>query len=370
MMPGGWRFATDAEFSLRPPASAFASPGWLEPPNGTCYADHTRRPCLCASQYFDPNFDFCDGGDLLAGLVTNVYNGGNWDMLFVRNVQSADIDGDGVPDETDNCPAEYNPDQSNSDGDAAGDACDRCPLDPDNDVDGDGVCGEVDNCPHAANPGQEDTDNDGIGDACNIGIDSDGDEWSDVFDNCPSHPNADQADGDNDKVGDACDICPLDPDNDADGDGFCAGIDNCPLVDNPDQTDTDSDDQGNACDADDDNDGVNDTVPDNCPLTPNTDQADLDMDGEGDACDLDADGDLITDASEQCPLTQPDAVVNSAGCSIAQICPEQNSWKNHGAYVKCVAHASEDFEADGLISGEEKGAIVSEAGSSDIGHDR
>jgi hypothetical protein len=287
MMPGGWRFATDAEFSLRPPASAFAAPGWLEPPNGTCYADHTRRPCLCASQYFDPNFDFCDGGDLLAGLVTNVYNGGNWDMLFVRSVQSADIDGDGVPDETDNCPAEYNPDQSNSDGDAAGDACDRCPLDPDNDVDGDGVCGEVDNCPHAANPGQEDTDNDGIGDACNIGIDSDGDEWTDVFDNCPSHPNADQADGDNDKVGDACDICPLDPDNDADGDGFCAEIDNCPLVDNPDQTDTDSDDQGNACDADDDNDGVNDTVPDNCPLTPNTDQADLDMDGEGDACDLD-----------------------------------------------------------------------------------
>ena len=208
---GGWRFATDAEFSLRPPASAFAAPGWSEPPNGSCYPEHSRKPCLCAAQFFDPNYSFCDGNDLNAGLVVNTYNGGNWEMFFVRNGQSADIDSDGVPDDTDNCPAEYNPDQSNSDGDVIGDACDRCPLDPDNDVDGDGVCGEVDNCPHAGNPGQEDSDNDGIGDACNIGIDSDGDEWADVFDNCPSYPNSGQADGDNDSVGDACDICPSDP---------------------------------------------------------------------------------------------------------------------------------------------------------------
>ena len=62
--------------------------------------------------------------------------------------------------------------------------------------------------------------------------------------------------------------------------------------------------------------------------------------------------------------------MNSNGCSITQICPEQNNWKNHGAYVKCVAHAAEGFEADGLITGEEKGALVSEAGSSDIGHEK
>ncbi|MDH3947674.1 MAG: thrombospondin type 3 repeat-containing protein [Gammaproteobacteria bacterium] len=361
---GDWRFASDAEFSLRPPASKFASPGWSEPPNSACYADHAGSPCLCAAQFFDPFFDHCDGNDLVAEKVTNVYNGETWDMLFVRNGQLADIDGDGVPDETDNCPAAHNPDQSNSDGDVAGDACDGCPLDPVNDVDGDGVCGEVDNCPLADNPGQEDTDNDGIGDACNTDIDSDGDEWTDASDNCPSHPNSGQADGDGDSVGDACDICPVDPDNDADGDGFCADVDNCPLAGNPDQTDTDADGQGNACDVDDDNDGVNDSTPDNCPLTPNTDQADSDMDGEGDACGLDADGDQVTDASDQCLNTRSGAVANSEGCSISQICPAQNSWKNHGAYVKCVAQSFEAFMADGLITDEGKDAIVPDAATS------
>ncbi|MEA1868256.1 MAG: thrombospondin type 3 repeat-containing protein, partial [Thermodesulfobacteriota bacterium] len=37
-----------------------------------------------------------------------------------------DSDGDGVPDEMDNCPDTYNPDQSDSDGDGIGDACDNC----------------------------------------------------------------------------------------------------------------------------------------------------------------------------------------------------------------------------------------------------
>jgi hypothetical protein len=38
-----------------------------------------------------------------------------------------DLDGDGVNNESDNCPSIYNPQQSNLDGDPTGDACDSCP---------------------------------------------------------------------------------------------------------------------------------------------------------------------------------------------------------------------------------------------------
>ena len=51
-----------------------------------------------------------------------------------------DMDGDGVPDGSDNCPTVPNPGQENEDGDAFGDVCDPCPPYTDNtDGDGDGV---------------------------------------------------------------------------------------------------------------------------------------------------------------------------------------------------------------------------------------
>jgi hypothetical protein len=167
-----------------------------------------------------------------------------------------DTDGDGYGDPTDpdntcltdNCPGDYNPDQSDSDYDGIGDSCDICPHDPYNDVDGDGYCGDVDDCPTVPNDQTFDMDGDGVGDVCDNcpedenhhQDDGDGDFVGDVCDNCPNLPNADQEDKDLDDVGDLCDNCPDDynPDqSDIDGDTVGDVCDNCPEDYNPDQED-------------------------------------------------------------------------------------------------------------------------------------
>ena len=74
-----------------------------------------------------------------------------------------------------------------------GDMCDK-------DMDGDGAPNEEDNCPTKPNPGQLDTDGDGFGDSC---------------DNCPRHKNPDQTDENQNFIGDICE-----KGEDEDGDGF------------------------------------------------------------------------------------------------------------------------------------------------------
>ena len=346
------------------------------------------------------------------------------DFDGVGNACDVDDDDDNVPDGADNCQYTVNPEQTDTDADGAGDACDL-------DIDGDGICdGEVlegactgvnDNCPLSPNPFQTDTDTDGVGDACDADDDNDGvcdttqggEGCSGGPDNCPITGNPGQDDLDQDNVGDACDA-------DVDGDGICegaepiggvcsAGGDNCPTTSNTDQEDTDGDGGGDACDADDDNDGVpdgEDNCPllwnfaqidtdadgrgdvcdedldgdgvanevDNCPQDANYSQVDFDGDGLGDACDEDDDGDGVLDLSDVCAGTPLGAVVDtSSGCAIAQLCPcdgprgSMAHWRNHGKYVSCVAHATNEFLAAELMTDEEKGAIMSEAGGSDCG---
>jgi len=126
--------------------------------------------------------------------------GYNSEDIVTFNVEKADTDDDGVPDETDNCVDTPNPDQEDADDDGVGDACDNCPND--------------------SNPDQADADGDGTGDVCDD--DSDGDDVLDPDDNCPHDFNPDQADTDGDDVGDACDNCPDDANpgqEDLDGDG-------------------------------------------------------------------------------------------------------------------------------------------------------
>ncbi|MBM3992513.1 MAG: hypothetical protein FJ298_16160, partial [Planctomycetes bacterium] len=241
------------------------------------------------------------------------------DFALQPSALPTDIDGDGVVDGKDNCPAVKNANQADKDGDGKGDACDG-------DDDNDGAFDEDDNCPLVANADQKDTDKDGQGDPCDG--DDDGDGAVDGKDNCPLVANPSQADKDKDGSGDACDPvddtppAPADgggkpdaaatdgggdagsppPDagssdagfdvakelppvaNDVDGDGIANALDNCPYLANADQVDLDGDQQGDACDPDDDNDGEGDKV-DNCPTVYNPAQADSDGDGSGDLCD-------------------------------------------------------------------------------------
>ena len=165
---------------------------------------------------------------------------------------------------------------------------------------------------------------------------------------------------------------------DADGDRVPDALDNCPNDANSDQGDNDGDGDGDACDADDDNDGVLDSG-DNCPLDANSDQSDLDGDGAGDVCDPDDDGDGVLDEDDACAASDLSATVTvescdsgvtntlfTNGCSISDdIAGFAASANNHGGFVSSVSKYLNGLKKDGLLSGRDKGAIMScVAGSS------
>ena len=81
--------------------------------------------------------------------------------------------------------------------------------------------------------------------------------------------------------------------------------------------------------------------------------------------DLDADG--VPDLRDLCSHTPPGEVVNGQGCSLGQLAPCDGPWKNHGEYVQAVTEVSKDFLRSGLISREERRAIILQASKSECG---
>ncbi len=91
--------------------------------------------------------------------------------------------------------------------------------------------------------------------------------------------------------------------------------------------------------------------------------------------ETDSDGDGVRDSLDQCPGTAAGSIVDTSGCSIDQLAPcggpaSGGTWRNHGEYVSAVAQAAEQFLEQGLITEDQKDAIVAAAAQSDCGSKR
>ncbi len=98
--------------------------------------------------------------------------------------------------------------------------------------------------------------------------------------------------------------------------------------------------------------------------------------------DSDSDGifDLFEDEQDHCPSsdlsetvaidscdTGVQNILSEDGCTILDRIGEcAEGAKNHGQFVSCVSHLTNDLKGDGIISGKEKGAIQSCAAQADI----
>jgi thrombospondin type 3 repeat protein/beta-propeller repeat-containing protein/hemolysin type calcium-binding protein len=244
------------------------------------------------------------------GAFDRTYDGSTDAFLSKLSFTPTDQDGDGVTDDSDNCPGVANATQTDTDGAGQGDACDP---DDDNDTVFDTF---PDNCRTVSNPGQQNFDNDALGDACDP--DDDNDTKLDTAETgCPGSSNPLDIDSDNDGANDAADAFPCNASEsaDSDSDGVGNNADNCPNAANPGQQDADNDGIGDACDplTDSDADGVANSS-DNCPNVANANQANADGDSQGDACDSDDDADNVPDSSDNCPTQSGPA--SNGGCPV------------------------------------------------------
>ena len=228
-----------------------------------------------------------------------------------------DSDSDGTGDNADAFP--YDATESmDSDGDGVGDNADAFPLNgfEQYDSDGDGVGDNADAFPNDASE-THDTDGDGVGDNADAfplnafeQLDSDGDGTGDNTDAFPNDA-TETTDSDGDGVGDNTDAFPNDSTEttDSDGDGIGDSADECP------NSEAGATVLENGCTIQTDTDG--DGVLDNEDQCPEENATALDNDGDG--CLDDEDGDGVLDPTDTCPSTEAGQNVTEAGCSEAQL---------------------------------------------------
>lgn len=124
---------------------------------------YLAQPNTSYTLYIDPDRDYGSvdtGGVMLTSSEDVVVHEGVVVLGANPAYGPADRDGDGFPDEVDNCPSVPNELQEDANNNGRGDACD--------DHDRDGRMTSEDNCPDTPNRDQRDTDGDGVGDACDL----------------------------------------------------------------------------------------------------------------------------------------------------------------------------------------------------------
>lgn len=199
-------------------------------------------------------------------LLVVVLLAGCTSLLGLSDVESVDKDNDGRFDAIDNCPNDYNPDQSDKDRNGIGDRCDGCLSMDVSDVDLDNIPDACDGC--VGNFIDDDVDD--IPDNCDacvdpmnqcapcVGPDTDGDGIADMCE-CPMGTADEDGDGIHEGAAPSCDPC-RGRNHDEDGDGLLECVecyvpgcrDACPrhphTTNTPGNNDADGDGVDNACD--------------------------------------------------------------------------------------------------------------------------
>ena len=235
-----------------------------------------------------------------------------------------DMDGDGIPDDSDSCPDGYGEDDGwnpNEITDRDGDGCHDFEEDIDDDNDlipdvDDGCDSEI----GWVSTLESDYDQDGCNDTIEDS-DDDNDGIYDEYDSCPVGEIGWESKPYTDWDGDGC--RDLSEDMDDDNDLVNDTEDDCWRGYSNWYSSTEFDYDGDGCndeleDEDDDSDGVNDVnatgvILDECPRSP-LDAQDIDERG-CDSTERDTDSDGVMDSDDSCPGTPIGNTVNQVGCA-------------------------------------------------------